>query len=248
MDVNRKRYKRTWIAAFRKMTATCSSDSLQCDIASDDEFYGRLQNDDAIGDNHDNETSNISVELTARGTASDKCSEYSEKTHSDMEYCSWKDYEYNEFDTCSSSDTDSEQMDDSVLSDSLAAWVREFSVKQNAVDKLLNILQLAGHKVPLTARSLFKTTKHVSISEKSGMQYVYLDIKKQLQRFVEAIPSRLLELLDGKLEISLNIDGLPLFKSSSTCVWPILCAVVNVKPAKVFPVALACGHMRFRIS
>jgi hypothetical protein len=42
----------------------------------------------------------------------------------------------------------------------------------------------------------------------------------------------------------MNIDGLPLFKSSSRCVWPIFCAVVNVKPVHIFPVALLCGSTK----
>jgi hypothetical protein len=219
MDNNRQQYRRRWTAAHRKLTATCSIDSLECDMSSDDEFESSLSNERVSGENCDWETSNFNIELTCTGTASHKSPEYPAKKFPNMDYCSWKDYD---FETCTSSDTESEQMDDGVLSDLLAAWSCEFNVKQNAVDTLLKILQLAGHKVPSTARSLLKTTKHVSISEKSGMQYVYLDIRKQLQRFVEAIPSKVLESLGNTLEISLNIDGLPLFKSSSTSVWPIL--------------------------
>jgi len=241
MDNDRKQYRRRWTAAHRKLTATCSTDSLDCDKSSDDEFESSLLNERVSGENCDWGTSNFNIELTSTGTASHKSSEYPAKMFQNIDYCSWKDYD---FETCTSSDTESEQMDDSVLSDLLASWSCEFSVKQNAVDKLLKILQLARHKVPSTARSLLKTTKHVSISEKSGMQYVYLDIRKQLQRFVEAIPSKVLESLGNTLEISLNIDDLPLFKSSSTSVWPILCAIVSVTPANVFPVALACGQTK----
>ena len=72
------------------------------------------------------------------------------------------------------------------------------------------------------------------------MDYVYLNVDTQLEIFYNALP------IDKKnhlteLDISLNIDGLPLFKSSSTSLWPVLCAVKNVTPVQVFPLALACG-------
>ena len=43
------------------------------------------------------------------------------------------------------------------------------------------------------------------------------------------------------LQLSVNIDGLPLFKSSAVSFWPILCAIANVKPCYPFVVAVFCG-------
>lgn len=46
------------------------------------------------------------------------------------------------------------------------------------------------------------------------------------------------------VEITLNIDGLPMFHSSSYSLWPVLCCVANVTPSQVFPVALYGGKAK----
>ena len=157
-------------------------------------------------------------------------------------YYDWFDENFEPY-TSSDSESDSNIVNDGTLSEKLADWVNEFGIKHNAVDKLLCLLQSAGHRLPATARTLLKTPKDVVISEKSGMQYAYLDICKQLSKFVKRLPQCSIENLE-EFEISLNIDGLPLFKSSSTSLWPILCAVVNVIPVQVFPVAIVCGSSK----
>lgn len=45
------------------------------------------------------------------------------------------------------------------------------------------------------------------------------------------------------LELSLNIDGIPLHKSSSNSLWPIICCVC-LEPVKVFSVALCYGRTK----
>ncbi|XP_046881772.1 uncharacterized protein LOC124471334 [Hypomesus transpacificus] len=45
------------------------------------------------------------------------------------------------------------------------------------------------------------------------------------------------------VNLSFNIDGLQLFKSSGKAMWPVLCAV-HLKPITVFPITLTCGNKR----
>jgi len=72
----------------------------------------------------------------------------------------------------------------------------------------------------------------------SGGDYIYLGFRETL-----------CELLKGchdvaELQLALNVDGVPLFASSKYSVWPVLCYAMNVKPHRVFVVALYGGYSK----
>lgn len=73
------------------------------------------------------------------------------------------------------------------------------------------------------------------------MEYVYFPLTQKLQAALENYPPDLAEL--QCLDLSFNIDGLPLYKSSKTCMWPVLCAVM-LDPVTIFPTALTSGLSR----
>ena len=66
---------------------------------------------------------------------------------------------------------------------------------------------------------------------------MYFPLSEQLIRHLKRHPVDTIRGTDS-LEISLNVD--PLFKSSGQNLWPVLCAIVNIKPVVVFPVVLTC--------
>jgi len=143
----------------------------------------------------------------------------------------------------SSSDSSSDSIsDDADLDDMtslgvrLGQWANKFQVKQNAVDGLLKILSEHHPELPRTARTLLGTCENVNLDMKSGMQYFYFGCKEQLCRHLNMYPIDEVTQLDC-IDISLNIDGLPLFKSSSQSLWPVLCKI-NLAPTVVFPLAL----------
>ena len=43
------------------------------------------------------------------------------------------------------------------------------------------------------------------------------------------------------LELQINVDGIPLFKSTNTCLWPILCSVTNINLREPFVTGIFCG-------
>ena len=108
---------------------------------------------------------------------------------------------------------------------------------------MLKLLRAHGNNtLPLSARTLLKTDRNVKTEEKSGMSYIYLGLKKSLIIHFEKYPPETKQ-KTRNIEVSLNIDGLPLFRSSNTCMWPVLCAIM-IQPVTVFPVVLTCGESK----
>ena len=146
--------------------------------------------------------------------------------------------------TGSSSDSDDDVLDDISFREGLADWTNKYSIKQNALDGLLGLLKANGHPdLPGCARTLLQTSRNIPIQQKSGMEYVYFPFSEQLLRHFMRHPVDTICRTDS-LEISLNVDGLPLFKSSGENVWPVFYAIVNIKPIVVFPVVLTCGDSK----
>ena len=87
----------------------------------------------------------------------------------------------------------------------LADWSLKY-IKHNALDDLLKLLQKYGHEnLPSSARTLLKTYRHVEITEKFGMHYVYLGLKKNLinnlSKYVTTKTNA------NMLSLLLNVDG-----------------------------------------
>ena len=144
-----------------------------------------------------------------------------------------------------SSDSESETSPTSAqpLESELALWVNEYQVKHNAVDSLLRVLQKHGHSdLPSTARTLLGSATEVITEIRSGMDYIYFGVQTEIVKHFRSYPLDYRNSIE-KLEVSLNIDGLPLFTSSKRTVWPILCGLM-LKPMKIFPLALLCGETK----
>ncbi len=123
-------------------------------------------------------------------------------------------------------------------------WVDGYQIKHNAVDSLLKILKKNGHdQLPKSARSLIKPARYVPIYEKSGMQYIYFPVKEELMWQFLRYQTMMKESMTT-LELSLNIDGLPLFKSSNKTLWPVHCGIMNVELVVILPVALTYGSSK----
>lgn len=103
-----------------------------------------------------------------------------------------------------------------LLSD-LRTWAIEKNIQKRAITALLKILRSAGITcLPMDSRKLLETPRNVIIVNRAGGKYWHHGIKNCLNESFSKLTSNF------KVEINLNIDGLPLFKSSPLVFWPIL--------------------------
>ncbi|GBL89107.1 hypothetical protein AVEN_33836-1, partial [Araneus ventricosus] len=75
----------------------------------------------------------------------------------------------------------------------------------------------------------------------------YMDKREDSETKIEmdAMKKQLTLLEDlSTIKLSFNIDGLPLFKSSSQQAWPILCLVNNIQNSKPFVIGIFSGHSK----
>lgn len=122
------------------------------------------------------------------------------------------------------------------LSDRLAECFLECKVPATTADKILAVLHAYHPSLPLTYRSLLKTELKCGNVEMVGSgEYMHYGIMEGLLKHQHCIMN--LNTTDVKYHV--NIDGLPLYKSSSTQLWPILGRVVETQC--MFLIGAFCG-------
>ena len=107
------------------------------------------------------------------------------------------------------------------------------------MNELLDILREQGHRLPKDARTLLQTPRSVDCQVKCGGKFAYFGIENGILRILAQHPSYVAN--KETIWLNFNIDGVPLFKSSSAQFWPILCYFGNFQP---FVVALFYGEKK----
>lgn len=127
------------------------------------------------------------------------------------------------------------------LTKSLCDWAVNFRVSLVALTALLAILIVRHPSLPKDARTLLNTITSYSIQAVSGGTYHYIGILKAFEKSMEHVWSHIPNMHEFKLQ--LNVDGLPLFKSSPVQFWPILGLLQGVLKKPVL-IALFCGNSK----
>jgi hypothetical protein len=126
------------------------------------------------------------------------------------------------------------------LREDIAKWYCRHTISHAALSDLLKVLETHGCDVPITASTLLSTPRSVETQQKSGGSYKYLGLANSLEIILQQKSESSWKHLQI-LQVQVNIDGLPLFKSSATTLWPILCTISNLSPLQPFAVAFYCG-------
>ena len=129
------------------------------------------------------------------------------------------------------------EVDDSV-EEELATWAIYHKIPHVALSSLLKIMRKLQPSLPLDARTLLGTQNVTAVKTLANGSYYHFGISSQAVRFL-AMDQALLA--RDILELQINIDGLPLFKSSSAQFWPILGMLLQSSNNEPFVIGLFCG-------
>jgi hypothetical protein len=150
----------------------------------------------------------------------------------------------------SESDDDDDDVNDEIsdavndydLKSLLAAWAIKYQISQVAVNALLLLLHFLHPQLPLDVRTLLATPRQTLITSlRNGGQYMHLGIKYGIEQLAL---TRKFDTLPKHLKLQFNVDGLPLFRSSGMCIWPILCLVRDLGCNEPFIVGIYCGSSK----
>ena len=137
-------------------------------------------------------------------------------------------------------DDNSDIGSDNCLREQLNSWACNHNISHDSLTALLSILHPFHADLPLSAKTILRTNRYVEIKNLCGGEYYYFGLVYWFQILLSSIA---LEHTPNMLSLHMNIDGIPLFNSCSTSLWPILCSIKELG-GKVFPVALFCGRQK----
>lgn len=124
------------------------------------------------------------------------------------------------------------------LIEKLRDWYIRNRPSRQCFEELLIILREENLKVPLSAKTILQNKQKMVVRNVSPGTYCHFGIEKQLQKISNIICEH------KEIVFDMNIDGLPLFKSSRVHLWPILLRIVNVKNVNVFPIGIYLGRSK----
>ncbi|CAN7947337.1 unnamed protein product [Ixodes hexagonus] len=128
----------------------------------------------------------------------------------------------------------------SSLASDLACWVTSNNIPLKHVNSLLGTLRKHHPELPKDARTLLGTPKMPQVKKTASGESFYFGLHKTLKKRVQSG----LRIPGNQLSLIINIDGLPLAKSTSSQLWVILGLLDESVDRRPFIVAAFHGHTK----
>lgn len=127
------------------------------------------------------------------------------------------------------------------LSGCLRDWATHFGISLIALSALLSILKAHHPSLPKDARTLLQTQIRHSIVSLGSGSFHYFGIQKMFSHIFQKLTSVVQS--HHRFKLQLNMDGLPIFKSSGLQFWPIL-GILQAYTRKPVLIALYSGNSK----
>lgn len=146
------------------------------------------------------------------------------------------DYSDNNLSTQSNlSDSDSEQSNTESSASDLRGWALKHNITFSALGDLLEILNRhPNFDLPKDPRTLLCTPRSTTIEKVEPGEYVHFEWISSVEKLIQ-VPTA------DYIKIQINIDGIPLYKSSTRQFWPILAKIVEYNQVVVIGIYSGFG-------
>lgn len=125
------------------------------------------------------------------------------------------------------------------LLNSLRTWAVTFNIKHNALKELLVILnKRLSDVLPRDPRTLVRTPHSVSIQNVTEGQYWHHGLKYSIEKVCSDVSGPV------SLSLKINIDGLPIYKSSKDEFWPILFSIYEMPQINLMIIGIYSGKRK----
>lgn len=126
--------------------------------------------------------------------------------------------------------------------EALRSWSLRYNIPHNAVKDLLGLIKdkYNDTSLPNDPRTLLETPSNIGklCYEIPGGKYWHYGLVSCLEKWFEHLTK------DIMISININIDGLPVHKSSKFQLWPILCNVHEMPELEPMPIGIFLGKSK----
>ena len=137
---------------------------------------------------------------------------------------------------------ENDDVPDTSIKDRISSWVNTFNITTASTNALLHILKAYHPELPRDKRTLLGTQTSYDISSIGGGNYHHFGVKNSVLTQLQNADIVLFHVTETYIQ--LNIDGLPLFKSSPLQFWPILGRLITPYISKPFLIGLFLGKSK----